>query len=155
MPFLLLGGALVVIVFALKKKGEAAPVQAQGPGPELGLVGGAIAAITAAILAFRSTVHLTANQWVQGVQNPFGRALAAIVDEKDAAIANGTATKSSVYLSRSRVVDLWAKYRAAGEQFATKGTAERTVVNQSYDTLAPLIDQILRDMDNQIANLPA
>jgi len=153
---ILLAGGLAVFLFALTKKANAAPpVETQGPQPTLGLVGGAIAAVTAAILAFRSTAHLTADQWVQSVQNPFGRALAAIVDAKDASITDGTATKNSIYLARSQVVDLWTKYRASAEQFANKGVDQRLVINQSYDTLEPLIHQILVDMDNQIANSPA
>lgn len=95
------------------------------------------------------TAHVLANQWVQSVQNSFGNALAAIVDAKDAERANGTATCASIMTAHNAVVDLWNKYKATATIFAAKGTDYSTVINQSYATLTPLINQILADMNAQ------
>jgi len=100
------------------------------------------------------SLHLLANQWVTSVQNPFGTALAAIVDEKDASIRNGTATRASVTAALNGVVNLWAQYKVTATAFAAKGSGYATIINQSYATLTPLITQIEADMRSQIAALP-
>jgi hypothetical protein len=99
------------------------------------------------------TAHLLADQWVGQVQNPFGQALAFIVDAKDASLSNGTATCSSVMTAKNAVVDLWNKYKTTAERWAASGGSYRTVIDQSYATLTPLINQILADMTAQANTL--
>ena len=97
------------------------------------------------------TAHLLANQWVNTVQNPFGQALAFIVDAKDVSISNHTATCASILTAKNAVIDLWNRYKTTAQVWAAKGSDYATVINQSYATLTPLINQILADMDRQSA----
>lgn len=130
-----------------------------------GPIGAAVAGVITAIGILRGTAHLVANEWVQRVQNPFGQALSSIVDAKDAAINDGSATKAMVLQAKDAVQKLWATYRQAAEQFATQGSDYRLVIDQSYETLdyryvngrpvgSGLITRILADMDRQVAGLP-
>lgn len=130
-----------------------------------GPIGAAVAGVITAIGILRGTAHLVANEWVSRVQNPFGTALGQIVDAKDAAISDGSATKAMVIQSKAAVQRLWALYRQGAEQFASQGQDYRTVIDQSYETLdyryvngqprgTGLITRILSKMDQEIASLP-
>jgi hypothetical protein len=94
--------------------------------------------------------HPKADEWVAGVQNPFGASLSIIVDSKDAAVRNGTATADDVYFAQQSVIRIWDGYRVTATQFAGLGPTYATVINQSYETLQPLITSILGKMDNEI-----
>jgi len=130
-----------------------------------GPIGAAVAGVIVAIGILRGTAHLIANEWVNRVQNPFGAALAQIVNAKDAAIADGSATKAMVIQARNSVAALWSTYRQAATIFSAQGQDYRTVIDQSYETLdyryvngrpvgTGLITRILGDMTAQIATLP-
>lgn len=119
-----------------------------------GPVGAAVAAAIVAIGTFRGTAHLAANELVQNIQNPFGKALSAIVDAKDASISAGSATQRSVQQAKLAVERLYAQYRNYAEEYAAQGSDQRKVVNQSYNKLNPIITRIINDMDAQIGTLP-
>jgi len=121
-------------------------------------VGAVVAAAVIAIGLLRGTAHLVANQWTDpatGVQAKFNAALAAIVDAKDASLRDHTASKASVNYAKLAVNALYyTQYRAAAEQFALVDPDHRTVINNSYRTLDPIVGQIISDMNGQIASLP-
>jgi hypothetical protein len=98
-------------------------------------------------------VHPLASEWVGRVQDPFGAQLAVIVDTKDAALKAGTATADDVYYAQMAVEQLWTAYQQVAAQFAAQGPDEAHVIEKSYQTLTPIINQILNDMSNQIAQL--
>jgi hypothetical protein len=95
--------------------------------------------------------HPLATEWVARVQNPFGAQLAVIVDRKDAAITAGTATADDIYFAQQAVTQIWNGYQQIASQFAALGPGQSQVIEQSYNTLTPIVNQILRDMDVQIA----
>lgn len=130
-----------------------------------GPIGAAVAGVIVAVGILRGTAHLVADEWVQRVQNPFGQALAAIVDGKDAALSDGSATQAMVLQAKQAVQNLWSLYRQHAEAFASQGQDYRTVIDQSYETLdyryvngqpvgTGLITRILADMDRQVQALP-
>jgi hypothetical protein len=98
-------------------------------------------------------VHPLADQWVGSVQDPFGAQLAIIVDLKDAGLRDGTATADDVYFAQNAVIRLWQGYQDVAAQFAALGPDYAKVIEQSYKTLTPIINQILNDMSAQIAQL--
>jgi hypothetical protein len=98
-------------------------------------------------------VHPLASEWVGRVQDPFGAQLAVIVDTKDAALRAGTATADDVYFAQQAVEQLWTQYQQVAAQFAAQGPDYAHVIEQSYKTLTPIINQILNDMSGQIAQL--
>jgi hypothetical protein len=105
-------------------------------------------------LEFKSLqVHPLASEWVGRVQDPFGAQLAVIVDAKDAALRAGTATADDVYYAQQAVEQLWTGYQQAAAQFAAQGPDQAHVIEKSYATLTPIINQILNDMSAQIAQL--
>lgn len=133
----------------------AATASAAGPA------GAVVALAVAAIGAFRSTTHLVANEWVQQVQNPFGTALSAIANQNANAIQAGTATRLSVEAAQSAVNNLWTQYKNTANQWiadaagnASLQKQRTTVINQSYQTIQPLIDKLNADMTANIASLP-
>lgn len=133
----------------------AATASAAGPA------GAIVALAVAAIGAFRSTTHLVANEWVQQVQNPFGTALAAIADQNANAMQAGTATRLSVEAAQRAINNLWAQYQNTANQWIADAAGNAslqqqriTVINQSYATLQPLINQLNADMNGNIASLP-
>lgn len=100
-----------------------------------------------------SQAHPKATEWVSMVQIPFGASLSLIVDAKDAALRTGTATADDIYFARQGVVRIWDGYRQTATAFAANGPTYAEVIGNSYETLQPLINRILGDMDNQIAQL--
>jgi hypothetical protein len=98
-------------------------------------------------------VHPLASEWVGRVQDPFGAQLSVIVDAKDAALRAGTATADDVYFAQQGVEQLWSGYQQAAAQFAAIGPDQAHVIEKSYATLTPIINQILNDMSAQIAQL--
>lgn len=148
------GGATGAAVTAFLHGASAGPIGAA--------VGAAVAAVVILVGVLRGTAHLVSNQWVQNVQNPFGTALALVVDAKDRALRDGTATKAMVNYANQAVGVMWGKYKDAAETFAQRGKDYRTVINQSYQTLDKdssgkgtlLITRIQADMTRQAAALP-
>lgn len=154
------------LVSSMVGTGVTSSLIAVGQASLAGPVGLAVAAVIVAFAVFRGTTHLIANEWVQGVQNPFGTALSSIVDAKDETLEEHTATKSSVRLAQQTVQGLWNRYKVDAEQFAQQGMSYRLIIDQSYETLdyryfgdgtrrgTGLITRILADMTNQINSLP-
>jgi hypothetical protein len=99
-----------------------------------GPVGAAVAACIIAIGALRGTAHLVANIWTQtgGVQDQFGKALAAVNLEVQTSLQNGTATKASLSFAIQTYNSLWSQYYSLGEQFAAIDKDHRTVIDNSY-----------------------
>ena len=157
-PLVLVGGIAAVAILLLRKKDEeVAPVQTK-PAVDLtklGIVGSIVGGVIALIDHFVSTAHLRANEWVQSVQNPFGTALGKIADANAEDVRTGTATVQSVTYAKQQMNLMWEKYQKTAETWAAQGPDYRLVINQSYNTLQPLIDQLNRDMDKNIADIQA
>jgi hypothetical protein len=134
-----------------------------------GPVGAAVAAAIIAIGALRGTAHLVANIWTQsgGVQDQFGKALAAVNLEVQTSLQNGTATKSSLSYAIQTYNALWAQYFNLGEQFASVDKDHRTVIDNSYCDFKALncrngkvpllsiglVNALIRDVQTQQAKL--
>jgi hypothetical protein len=140
--------AIEAIIVGVTTTTAAAAAAVAGP------VGAAIAGLIIIFGQLRGTAHLVANQWVQQVQNPFGTALAAIVDEKDRGLNAGAATKQSLQLAYQSVVKLYGQYKELAENFAAQGRDQRIVIDQSYVKLDPIVAKILDDMSKQIDVAP-
>ncbi len=124
-------------------------------GPVGLAIAGVIAAVFVVVGMLRGVAHLYANEWVQKVQNPFGVALGAIANANANAMMDGSASRQSVSLAIESIQNLWSHYRTLGNQFAAQGHDQSIVVNQSYQTLSPLVEQLLRDMGDNMSSLPA
>lgn len=127
--------------------------------PEVAPIVTGIQSLLKVFTSLRSTTHIAASLWVSQVQDPFANdkhsgAVNLIVDGKDASIANGTATAASVQQARNATFNLWQQYQAAAAGYSSQGKAEQIVISQSFQTLNPLMNQILSDMDAQILRLP-
>ena len=64
---------------------------------------------------------------------------------------NGTATRASILRDKAALQHLWDEYKITAEDFASKGQDYRTVINQSYNTLTPLVTKFLTGMDDEAA----
>jgi hypothetical protein len=123
-------------------------------GAIVATVNGALQTFENVYNEWKSTqAHPSATVWVAQVQNPFGASLALIVNAKDAEIKAGNATADDVYFAENAVKQLWASYREKATAFAALGVNQSQVIQQSYTTLQPLINQIIADMDRQTAQL--
>jgi hypothetical protein len=158
-PLLIIGGVGVAsFVLLFMNRTDPTSIKEIKPKPvdqltKLGEVGGIIGVVAGVIAAVRSTTHLTANEWVQAVQNPFGVALARLANANAEALQQGTATLVSVIGTKNAIQALWDEYRAAADEFAAVDTAHATVINQSYATLTPLMNQLFSDLNGNISNL--
>lgn len=119
-------------------------------------VAGAIAA-GLAIHHFVGRGRRTANEFVQGTENPFGKSLGALVDSFDSAKAAGSLTLDEAKQSRDAVFQLWQSFVASAEDFAKQGSTEAKVVEQSFAHLSeifgPNLSKIFQGMDATIADL--
>jgi len=79
--------------------------------------------------------------------------LAVIVDRKDAALRDGSATADDVYFAQQAVIQIWNGYQQVASWFASQGPQQSQVIENSYKTLTPIVNQILKDMDGQISQL--
>jgi hypothetical protein len=136
-----------------------------------GPVGAAVAACIIAIGALRGTAHLVANIWTQsgGVQDQFGKALAAVNLEVQTSLQNGTATKASLSYAVKTYNLLWQQYYSLGEQFAAIDRDHREVIDNSYCDFKALncrsgkvpllqiglVNALIRDVNAQAAKLKA
>lgn len=77
----------------------------------------------------------TANEFVQGTQNPFGQNLSAIVDAFDSAQKAGTLTADTIQQSKDALTQLWSAFKASADDFGAQGATQQKVVNQAYATL--------------------
>ena len=130
-------------------------------------VGAALLAGYAIIKALQ--VHPTADQFVQGTQNPFVNAqgtgaLNKVVDGFDSALKSGQLSQSDATALRTQTANLIQQFQAAGQQFASQGSKQATVWKQAQQTMAtdfggtngvPDYSGILGKMDSEIAALPA
>jgi TP901 family phage tail tape measure protein len=123
----------------------------QAGHPEAAAIAAAVAAVSAIVTVLISKTHLVANEFVQSFQNPFAQALASIVDENNALLASGKQTMQGATDAKTAVEDLWSKFQTAADTFAAKGRDNAIVVNQMYQNMRPLLNQILSDMDKGIA----
>jgi len=97
--------------------------------------------------------HPLATEWVAAVQDPFGSNLEIIVNAKDALAASGMATADDIYFAKQAILKLWAGYQEVATRFAVNGPLYSQVIENSYKTLNPLIQDILKGTDQQIAQL--
>jgi hypothetical protein len=99
-----------------------------------GPIGATVAAVVIAIGALRGTAHLVANEWTKpgGVQDNFGKALAAINLEFANAVANGSASKDMAKFTVNAYNNLWNQYVSIAEQFAAVDKDHREVIDNSY-----------------------
>jgi hypothetical protein len=118
-----------------------------------GPIGAVVAGVIVAISFMRGTAHLVANEWVDRVQNPFGQAAGRIINENAQAMAAGTATIESVGYARQALASLWGNYRFVAEQFASLDRDHRTVIDQSYATLNPIMDAWMASLTKDMQTL--
>lgn len=116
------------------------------------VIGGAIAAALVAS-HYIGQGRRTANEFVQGAQNPFGENLGKIVDAFNEAVAAGKITADQASEAKDEVMKLWSTFREEADKFAAQGSTQAKVVRQAYETLDPLIAQITKDMDASIETL--
>lgn len=116
------------------------------------VIGGAIAAALVAS-HYIGQGRRTANEFVQGAQNPFGENLKTIVDAFNEAVAAGKITAEQAAEAKDEVMKLWTTFREEADKFAAQGSTQAKVVRQAYETLDPLIAQITKDMDSSIETL--
>lgn len=89
------------------------------------------AAIAGAIIWKKSQVHPSADKFVQTYQNPFGDHLNHTLDEFWKAASSGNLTQSQGQAIKSQIASLVAGFEHDMDQFAAKGSHERTVANQA------------------------
>ena len=114
------------------------------------------AAIGAAITAIGNQIgkgRRTANEFVQGQQNPFGRELGGVVDPFWQEFGAGTLTRSEGMAAGMETLRLWEDFQRDAAEFAAKGGTEAKVAMQALATLTPIVAQVLGDMDAAIEHL--
>ncbi len=116
------------------------------------VIGGAIAAALVAS-HYIGQGRRTANEFVQGAQNPFAENLGKITDAFNEAVAAGKLTSDQAIEAKGEVLKLWSTFRKEADSFAAQGSTQAKVVRQAYDTLDPLIAQITKDMDTSIESI--
>ena len=118
-----------------------------------GLIGVAIGAAITAIGNQIGKGRRTANEFVQGQQNPFGRELGGVVDPFWQEFGAGTLTRSEGMATRMEALRLWEDFQREAAEFAAKGGTEAMVAMQALATLTPIVAQVLGDMDAAIEQL--
>ncbi len=119
-------------------------------------VAGAIAA-GFAINHFVGQGRKSANEFVQSVENPFGKNLSALVDSFDSMKKAGTLTEDAAKNARDAVSKLWDEFLKANTDFAKQGGTEAKVAGQSLahfaEIFGPNLQKIFQSMDDTIASL--
>lgn len=120
----------------------------------------AAAGAIAAGLAIKHYVGLgrrTANEFVQGSQNPMDRNLSFLVDSFDSAKKAGTLTLEGAKQTRDALSTLWQSFLDSSSDFAKQGKTEAKVVNQAMDTytknFGSNLSSLFGDIDGGIAQL--
>ncbi len=94
-----------------------------------------------------------ADKFVGEFQNPFGDALGTIVDSFNIAADAGQITKDEATNAREQVALLWQEFQTNAAEFAKQGDNQAKVVRQAFETLEPLMENVLGDMDVRIAGI--
>jgi hypothetical protein len=113
----------------------------------------AVAAAIVGIVAFKKigAGRRTADRFVQEVQNPFGAALADIVDGRVPGL--WTETVEQAQNTRAAVLALHAEFDEARRLFAQEGGNEAIVARQAGETIDPIISNIIARIDQKIRNV--
>jgi hypothetical protein len=112
-------------------------------------IAAAIAGTYALFEVFKNQAHHQADDLVQNLQDPFNQALATIVDAQNAAYASGTETVDQANAAKAAVTQLWGTFQTQANQFATQGSNQAKVVTQAFQTLDPIMANILNSMNSQ------
>ncbi len=120
-------------------------------------VGAALVAGYAIIRA--SQVHPVANQWTSKVQTPFGDKLTQSVQAFNAALKSGQMTKPQAAAAVQQIQQMTQAYQAAEQQFAAKGSKQKTVIDQSEAEMTKdfgaNFSTLLSDLNGQVQGLAA
>jgi TP901 family phage tail tape measure protein len=141
---------------------------AAGAGSGLGAIGAlatnpitiAAAGALAAGLAIKHFVgqgRRTANEFVQGTQNPLDKNLSFLIDTFDNAKKAGTLTLDEAKQTKEALTTLWQGFLASSSDFAKQGKTEAKVVGQAMDTYTKAfgsnLGALFADVDSGIAAL--
>ncbi len=136
--------------------GAMAAIGAFATNPITLAVAGAIAA-GFAIHHFVGQGRRSADEFVQSVENPFGKNLSALVDSFDSMKNAGTLTEDAAKSARDAVSKLWEDFLKANSDFAKQGGTEAKVAGQSLahfaEIFGPNLQKVLGNMDDTIATL--
>lgn len=119
----------------------------------------AAAAIVGVILIkkFVGAGRKTANEFVQSDsafgQNKFGQSLSNVIDPLTAMRNAGTETLKDANAAKQKVLSLWKDFQDAAGEFAKKGKNQAKVVAQAFDTLRPIVNNLLGDIEKDRARL--
>ena len=102
-----------------------------------GPIGLAVDAAVIIIMKLRTYGHLAANEFVQQIQNPFGRALAQIVDWNDNLVRQGQQTPHGAQQALDYVSQLWVEFQTAAARFVSPDHPESdaVVIRQAFAEL--------------------
>jgi hypothetical protein len=95
-------------------------------------IGGAILAAGAILKA--TQVHPVANQWVQGVQNPFDQQVGKATDAFTQALGSGQMTQAQAVQAYQGMQQVLQQYQQQLQDFSTKGSKQKIVANQAQST---------------------
>jgi hypothetical protein len=113
----------------------------------------AVAAAIVGIVAFKKVGagRRTADRFVRQVQNPFGAALADIVDGRVPGL--WTETVEQANRTRAAILALAQEFNEARRLFAQEGRNEATVARQAGETIDPIISNIVGGIDRKIRDV--
>lgn len=112
------------------------------------------AGIAAVVGVLKSQAHHEANTFVREFQNPFAEAVGDLAGSFFEAAAAGQITADAAKEARDQVEELWQEFQRQADEFAKGGSDELKVVNQMFQHMRPLMDQVLADMEGAILQLP-
>jgi hypothetical protein len=132
-------------------------------GAAAGPIGAAIAGAVVLIGMLRGTAHLTANDFVKRIQDPFHQQLSAVLDPHDQRMNAGTETAELAELTYNTIVVLWEEFQIAAAEYAHHSDDAALVVRQGLHTLngpsglpgfpGGFINTVLSKLDREIEQL--
>lgn len=93
-------------------------------------IGAVVAGAVVLIDVLRGRAHLTANDFVKRFQNPFGDALAQLIDPHAARMAAGTETLAQAQQTYDAFQFLWEQFQLAAHEYAQQSHDAQIVVDQ-------------------------
>ncbi len=119
-------------------------------------IGAALAAGFGLYEAFKSDTHLTANDFVQKYQNPFGDNLGHVVDQFNAARQQGGMTTSQANQTLDQTKTLVNNFEKTIADWTSQGGDKATVAKQAQKTMdgiyGPNFSNLLGSMQSNIDN---
>jgi len=141
------------------------PVQSNLPDTIINVATNAVNVFSKVASAFfnPNSPYVTKGNFVTGIQNPFGQALAQLVNLKDSAIAAGTANPDMLNQVKSAIINLWNQFLTVAAQYGRTNASAQITANRGIQTLnGPnglpgfpngFINTVLAKIDSQIQAL--